>query len=183
MQPSPPAPERVVQRLDWTVVRRLDGLLQGEYGALFPGTGMELANLRAYHAGDDIRAVHWNGTARTEVTHVRDFHEERELTCWFLLDMSPSVDFGTAADGRLKRTVLIDFVTTHARVLTRRGNRVGAICYGAGVQRTIPVSGGRLAGLRLVGELQRQPMHAIAPATDLGELLGTALKVIKRRSL
>jgi uncharacterized protein (DUF58 family) len=183
MPPSPPAPERVVQRLDWQVVRRLDGLLQGEYGTLFRGSGMDLANLREYQPGDDIRAIDWNVTARTDVTHVRDFHEERELTAWFLLDLSPSVDFGTAADGRLKRTVLIDFVTTLARVLTRRGNRVAAIVYGAGVQRTIPVASGRLAVLRLVDELQRQPMLATAPATDLGDLLDTALKVIRRRSL
>ncbi len=183
MPPSPPAPERVVQRLDWQVVRRLDGLLQGEYGTLFRGAGMDLANLREYQPGDDIRAIDWNVTARTDVPHVRDFHEERELSAWFLLDLSPSVDFGTAADGRLKRTVLIDFVTTLARVLTRRGNRVAAIVYGAGVQRTIPVASGRLAVLRLVDELQRQPMHAAAPATDLGQLLDTALKVIRRRSL
>jgi uncharacterized protein (DUF58 family) len=97
-------------------------------------------------------------TARTDTPYVREFHEERELTAWFLLDLSPSVDFGTAADGRLKRTVLIDFVTTLARVLTRRGNRIAAIVYGAGVQRTIPVASGRLAVLRLVDELQRQPM-------------------------
>jgi uncharacterized protein (DUF58 family) len=183
MPPSPPAPERVVQRLDWQVVRRLDGLLQGEYGTLFRGAGMDLANLREYQPGDDIRAIDWNVTARTDVTHVRDFHEERELTAWFLLDLSPSVDFGTAAGGRLKRTALVDFVTTLARVLTRRGNRVGAIVYGSGVQRTIPVASGRLAVLRLVDELLKQPMHAAAPATDLGDLLGTALKVIRRRSL
>ena len=110
MPPSPPAPERVVQRLDWQVVRRLDGLLQGEYRSLFRGSGMDLANLREYQPGDDIRAIDWNVTARTDVPYVREFHEERELTAWFLLDLCPSVDFGTAADGRLKRTVLIDFV-------------------------------------------------------------------------
>jgi uncharacterized protein (DUF58 family) len=183
MPPSLPAPERVVQRLDWQVVRRLDGLLQGEYGTLFRGVGMDLANLREYQPGDDIRAIDWNVTARTDVPYVRDFHEEREITAWFLLDLSPSVDFGTAADGRLKRTVLIDFVTTLARVLTRRGNRIGAIVYGAGVQRTIPVASGRLAVLRLVDELQKQPMLASAPSTDLGELLENALKLIRRRSL
>jgi uncharacterized protein (DUF58 family) len=144
---------------------------------------MDLANLREYQPGDDIRAIDWNVTARLDVPYVRDFHEERELTAWFLLDLSPSVDFGTAADGRLKRTMLVDFVTTLARVLTRRGNRVAAICYGAGVQRTIPVASGRLAVLRLVDELQHQPMHATAPATDLNDLLETALKVIRRRSL
>jgi len=177
------APERVVQRLDWQVVRRLDGLLQGEYGSLFRGSGMDLANLREYQPGDDIRALDWNVTARTDVPYVREFHEERELTAWFLLDLSPSVDFGTAADGRLKRTVLVDFVTTLARVLTRRGNRVGAIVYGAGVQRTIPVASGRLAVLRLVDELLHQPMLESAPPTDLRELLDTGLKVIRRRSL
>src|SRR3954462_242217 len=163
MQPSPPAPERVVQRLDWTVVRRLDGLLQGEDGTLFRGAGMDLANLREYQPGDDIRAIDWNVTARTDVTHVRDFHEERELTAWFLLDLSPSVDFGTAAGGRRRRTAVVDLVTPLARVLTRRGNRVGAIVYGSGVQRTIPVASGRLPAPPLLGGLAPQPSHAGAP--------------------
>ena len=183
MPASPSAPERILQRLDWQVVRRLDGLLQGEYRSLFRGPGMDLAGLREYQPGDDVRAIDWNVTARTSVTTVREFNEDREITAWFLLDLSPSVDFGTAPDGRLKRTVLVDFTATLARVLTRRGNKVGAIVYGAGVGRTIPVASGRNAVLRLVDELTSQPMLAKAPATSLGDLLGAGLRTIKRRSL
>jgi uncharacterized protein (DUF58 family) len=182
MPASPSAPERILQRLDWQVVRRLDGLLQGEYRSLFRGPGMDLAGLREYQPGDDVRAIDWNVTARTTVPTIREFHEDREITAWFLLDLSPSVDFGTGVDGRLKRTVLVDFTATLARVLTRRGNKVGAILYGAGVGRTIPVASGRIAVLRLVDELTSQPMLATAPATDLGELMGAGLRTIRRRS-
>ena len=113
--PSSPAPERVLQRLDWHVVRRLDGLLQGEYRSLFRGPGVDLAGLRQYQPGDDVRYIDWNVTARTTEPYIRQYHEDREITAWFLLDLSPSVDFGTVGDDRLKRTVLVDFVTTLAR--------------------------------------------------------------------
>ena len=183
MPASRPAPERVLQRLDWEVVRKLDGLLQGEYRSLFRGPGLDLSGLREYEPGDDVRAIDWAVTARTTVTHVREFHEDREITAWFLLDMSPSVDFGTVADGRLKRTVLVEFVATLARVLTRRGNRIGAIVYGAGPQETVPVASGRLAVLRLLDRLLAQPMLAVSPPTDLGDLLENGLRTIRRRSL
>jgi uncharacterized protein (DUF58 family) len=118
------------------------------------------------------------------VPYVREFHEDREITAWFLLDLSPSVDFGTAADDRLKRTVLVDFTATLARVLTRRGNRIAAIVDGGdGERRTVPVATGRVAVLRLVDGLLRQPMLQAAPATDLGGLLDVGLRTIRRRSL
>ena len=180
---SASAPERVLQRLDWHVVRRLDGLLQGEYRSLFRGVGIDLAGLREYQAGDDVRYIDWNVTARMDTPYVREYNEDREITAWFLLDLSPSVDFGTVGEDRLKRTVLIDFVGTLARVLTRRGNRVGAIVYGSGIERAIPVTSGRVAVLRLVETLLEQPMLDGAPATDLGVLLEEGLKTIRRRSL
>ena len=85
-----------LQRLDWTVIRRLDGLLQGDYRTLFRGFGVELAELREYQLTDDVRSIDWNVTARMQTPYVRQFVEDRELTAWFLLDMSPSVDFGIA---------------------------------------------------------------------------------------
>ena len=176
------AAERLLQRLDWHVVRKLDGLLQGEYRSLFRGPGIDLANLREYQPGDDVRYIDWNVTARLATPYVREYHEDREITAWFLLDLSPSVDFGTAADGRQKRAVLVDFVTTLARVLTRRGNRIGAIVYGQRVERTLPAGTGRLQVLRLVDDLLRQPMHARAPETDLRELLQAGHRTIRRRS-
>jgi uncharacterized protein (DUF58 family) len=181
--PSSPAPERVLQRLDWHVVRRLDGLLQGEYRSLFRGPGVDLAGLRAYQPGDDVRYIDWNVTARTTEPYVRQYHEDREITAWFLLDLSPSVDFGTVGDDRLKRTVLVDFVTTLARVLTRRGNRIAAIVDGGEGRRTIPVGSGRTAVLRLTDELLSEPMRTHAPATDLAALLEAGVRTIRRRSL
>ena len=128
---STSTPERILQRLDWQVVRRLDGLLQGDYRTLFRGYGLDLADLREYQPGDDVRYIDWNVTARMDEPFVREYIEDRELTAWFLLDLSPSVDFGTADMDRRKRTVLIDFVTTLARLLTRRGNRVGVVLDGS----------------------------------------------------
>jgi uncharacterized protein (DUF58 family) len=184
---SASAPERILQRLDWQVVRRLDGLLQGDYRSLFRGGGLDFAALREYQFGDDVRAIDWNVTARTTMPHVREYLEDREITAWFLLDLSPSVDFGTVGPGREKRTVLIDFVTTLARLLTRRGNRVGAILYGGQhgeqVGQTIPAGSGRVQVLRLVEELLRQPRLDGAPFTDLAPLLETAHRRIRRRSL
>ena len=118
-----------------------------------------------------------------DAPYLREYTEDRELSAWFLLDLSPSVDFGTAESDRQKRTVLIDFVTTLARLLTRRGNRVGAVLYGDRVERTIPAGSGRIQVLRIVDALLRQPRHAAAPFTDLRPLLDAGHKAIKRRSL
>jgi uncharacterized protein (DUF58 family) len=177
------APERILQRLDWQVIRRLDGLLQGDYRSLFHGNGVDLAALREYQPGDDVRYIDWNVTARMDTPYIREYNEDREITAWFLLDLSPSVDFGTVEDDRQKRTVLIDFVTTLARLLTRKGNRVGAVFYGSKVEHTIPARGGRVQVLRLVQDLLGQPRLSGSPFTDLTPLLDTAAQAIKRRSL
>ena len=177
------APERILQRLDWQVIRRLDGLLQGDYRSLFYGYGVDFADLREYQPEDDIRYIDWNVTARMNVPYVRQYMEDREITAWFLLDLSPSVDFGTVQTESLKRTVLIDFVTTLARLLTRHGNRVGAMFYGSRIERTIPARGGRIQVLRLINDLLRQPRLSRAPFTNLTPLLEGALHTIKTRSL
>src|SRR5689334_16600370 len=180
--PIPEAtPERVLLRLDWKVIRRLDGLLQGDYRTLFYGFGVDFADLREYQPEDDIRYIDWNVTARMDTPYVRQYMEDREITAWFLLDLSPSVDFGALHS--LKRTVLIDFVTTFARLLTRHGNRVGAIFYGGRVERTIPARGGRLQVLRLTNDLLKHPRLPKAPFTNLTPLLEAGLNSIKQRSL
>src|ERR687893_2339641 len=122
IQASAPAPERILQRLDWHVIRRLDGLLQGDYRTLFYGHGLDFADLREYQPEDDVRYIDWNVTARMNVPYVRQYVEDREINAWFLLDLSPSVDFGTVRGldaERQKRAVLVDFVVTLARLLTR----------------------------------------------------------------
>ncbi len=178
---STSTPERILQRLDWQVIRRLDGLLQGDYRSLFYGYGVDFADLREYQPGDDIRYIDWNVTARMNSPYVRQYMEDREISAWFLLDLSPSVDFGSVESQ--KRMVLIDFVTTLARLLTRHGNRVGAIFYGSRIEKTIPARGGRLQVLRMINDLLKQPRLERSPFTDLKPLLDGALHAIKKRSL
>src|SRR5512139_2552106 len=135
-------PERILQRIDWQVIRKLDGLLQGDYRSLLYGYGVDFADLREYQAEDDLRYIDWNVTARMDTPYVRQYVEDRDITAWFLLDLSPSVDFGTV--NSLKRDCLIDFVTVMARLLTRHGNRVGAMIYSSRIERVIPARGGKL---------------------------------------
>jgi len=174
-------PERILQRLDWQVIRRLDGLLQGDYRTLFYGYGVDFADLREYQPGDDVRYIDWNVTARLATPYVRQYVEDREVTAWFLLDLSPSMDFGSVQSQ--KRAVLIDCVATLARLLTRHGNRVGAIFYGSRVERTIPARSGRLHVLRLINDLLKQPQLPRAPFTDLRPLVEAGLHGIRRRTL
>lgn len=177
------APERILQRLDWQVIRRLDGLLQGDYRSLFYGYGIDFADLREYQPEDDIRYIDWNVTARMDTPYVRQYVEDREITAWFLLDLSPSVDFGLMQ--HQKRAVLVDFVATLARLLTRHGNRVGAVLAngGSSIERTIPAHGGRNQVLRLVNDLLKQPRLTKSPFTNLTPLLQGGLHAIKGRSL
>ncbi|MCC6501166.1 MAG: DUF58 domain-containing protein [Anaerolineales bacterium] len=176
-------PEQILLRLDWNVIRRLDGLLQGDYRTLFYGFGVDFADLREYQPGDDIRYIDWNVTARMDSPYVRQYLEDREITAWFLLDLSPSVDFGTTQTQRDKRTALTEFVAVLARLLTRHGNRVGAMMFGSGIQRTVPARGGKLQVLRLINEMQKQPRLARAAFTNLKSFFDGALNSIRRRSL
>ena len=105
---APRNPEAILRRLEWTVIRRLDGLLHGDYRTLFRGFGLDLADIREYQYGDDVRHIDWNVTARLQTPYVREFNEEREVAAWFLLDLSPSVDFGSMLVR--KKAISIDFV-------------------------------------------------------------------------
>ena len=172
--------DQLLRRLEWTVLRRLDGLLQGDYRTLMRGAGMDLADLREYQYHDDVRHIDWNVTARLQQPHVRVFTEDREMSAWFLLDLSPSMDFGSG-DFR-KRHVLTEFVAVLARVLTRHGNRVGALLYGSGVDTALPARGGRHHVLNLLHTLQARPETASAGPTRLHELLQSAANMVRRRS-
>ena len=168
-------------RLDWKVIRRLDGLLQGDYRTLFRGYGVDFADLREYQPQDDIRYIDWNVTARMNTPYVRQYMEDREITAWFLLDLSPSVDFGTVV--RQKRAMLIDLVATLARLLTRHGNRVGAMMFNGNSLHTVPARSGKVQVLRLINDMMRQPRLPRAPFTNLEVFLRGALNTIRRRSL
>jgi uncharacterized protein (DUF58 family) len=173
--------EQTLRRLEWTVLRRLDGLLQGDYRTLLRGTGLDLADLREYQLHDDVRHIDWNVTARLQVPHVRVYTEDREMSAWFLLDLSPSVDFGSGT--RSKREQLADFVAVLARLLTRHGNRVGALLYNGGVQAVLPPGSGRRHVLQLLQHVQAAPRDDAHPGlTRLQDLLDSAAHLMRRRS-
>jgi uncharacterized protein (DUF58 family) len=160
--------EHVLRRLEWSVIRRLDGLLQGDYRTLLRGAGLDLADLREYQHHDDVRHIDWNVTARLQVPHVRVFTEDREMAAWFLVDLSPSVDFGS---GELrKRNLSAEFVAVLARLLTRHGNRVGAMLYGSGVDTVIPTRGGRRPLLHQLHPMQDRPATPERNHTRLAHL-------------
>lgn len=172
--------ESLLRRVEWTVLRPLDGQLQGDYRTLFTGAGMDFRELREYVPGDDLRRIDWNVTARMDTPYVREYAEDRELTAWFVLDRSGSMRFGP--QGRGKEDVLVEFTATLARLLTRGGNRIGAILYDGDRPVPLPAGSGRLHVLRLVHRLQ-QP-HAVHPGpTDLATLLASVSGMIRQRSL
>jgi len=181
--PSPEliTPDSILHRVEWQVIRLLDGFLQGDYRTLFYGSGVDFTDLREYQPQDDIRHIDWNVTARTNTPYVRQYVEDREITAWFLLDLSPSMGFGLAE--RNKERALIDLVAALARLLTRNGNRVGAILYNNRIDRTIPPRGGRIQVLRLIHELLDGSEKPAKTTTDLNELLNAGLNTFKRRSL
>jgi uncharacterized protein (DUF58 family) len=174
-------PEKILLRLEWTVIRRLDGLLHGDYRSLFRGFGVDLADLREYQFHDDVRHIDWNVTARLLTPYVRVYNEDRDVTAWFLLDLSPSVSFGS--EQVEKRSVAIEFVTLLARLLSRHGNPVGALFYGDRVDTVIPARGGRRHVLHILSRMLSRPERRRSAATNLKDLLQTGRQVIPRRSL
>ena len=179
--------ELLLKRLEWTVLRRLDGLLQGDYRTLLRGTGMDLADLREYQFHDDVRHIDWNVTARLQQPHVRVFTEDREMTAWFLVDLSASMDFGSQT--QRKRDVALQFVSVLARLLIGHGNRVGALLYGNGRDTVLPARSGRQQVLQLMHAMQsavtqrpRLASNADSHPTRLRDLLLSAGHVVRRRS-
>jgi uncharacterized protein (DUF58 family) len=181
-EPAAGATERALRRLEWTVIRRLDGLLQGDYRTLMRGTGLDLADLREYQHHDDVRHIDWNVTARLSVPHVRVFTEDREMAAWFVLDLSRSVDFGSGA--RAKREISAGFVAVIARLLTRHGNRVGALVYGSDLEAVIPPRCGRRHVLQLMRTMEKRGGETAAAQgmTRLAKLLQSAAVLMPRRS-
>src|SRR3954469_7607094 len=169
-RPGPgPAPEALLRALDLTVGRRIRGLLPGEYRAHDPGGGTELAQVRPYEPGDDVRRMDWNVTARTTVPHVRVHVPERALTAWLLLDVSPSMTFGTA--DRRKADVAEGVAVAIGHLATQRGNRLGIVTFGGAADRRLPPAAGRsgLLGLLLASRIEavEEGVGATSPADAL----------------
>jgi uncharacterized protein (DUF58 family) len=179
--PQPQGLDKVLKKLEWTVIRRLDGILHGDYRTLFRGFGLDLADLREYQYHDDVRHIDWNVTARLQTPYVREYNEDRDINAWFLLDLSPSVDFGSGEVR--KRSVANDFVAVLARLLTRHGNRVGALFYGDKVDTVIPARSGRRHVLHLMSRMLARPQLKTSAGTRLEDLLHAGFSMVKRRSL
>lgn len=181
MSRSPRQAEELLGRLEWTVLRKLDGVMQGNYRTLFRGFGLDFADLREYQAHDDVRHIDWNVTARTGVPHVRVYNEDREVTAWLLLDLSPSVDFGSG--DVTKRQVLLDVAAIVARLLTRQGNRVGAILFNGVNDFVVPAGTGRRHVLHLIDKIIAHPRLLRSPQADLAGFFVRSQATIRRRSL
>jgi uncharacterized protein (DUF58 family) len=186
------ATDRLLHRLEWRVVRRLDGRIQGGYHTPRRGSGLDFAGIRPYEEGDDARHIDWNVTARLDEPQVREFNEDRELTTWLVLDRSASMVVG--GPGRGKQDVLAELALILARVLGRNGNRVGAILYdGAlrvkratamnadvGTTLIVPPGTGRGQALRIGRELDRAADSRAAATTDLAAMLDTVASLARR---
>jgi uncharacterized protein (DUF58 family) len=182
------APEALLARLEWRVVRRLDGRVGGGYRTAHRGTGTDLVGLREYTEGDDARHIDWNVTARLNEPQLRVFTEDRELTVWLVLDRSASMTVGGPDRG--KHDVLSELALVLARLFGRGGNRVGALLYDTGlhdtgVVRVVPAGTGRRHALRIGAELARTAAagRPASTTTDLAAMLDAAARVARRRAL
>jgi uncharacterized protein (DUF58 family) len=175
----PQISDHILRRLDLPVVRRLEGLLQGDYRSPSRGDGLDLADLREYQFHDDVRRMDWNATARLGTPYVREYLEDREIPVWLLLDMSPSMMFEGVSVS--KHAVLMEFTTLMCRLMLGRGNRAGAMIFSGRIDRIIPARGGRRQLLQILNTVaQYRPSQT---TTDLKQVLADAGNAIRRRSL
>jgi uncharacterized protein (DUF58 family) len=180
--PGPgPMPEALLRALDLSIGRRVEGLLAGDYRSVLLGQGSELALVRPYVPGDDVRRMDWNVTARTNEPHVRVDLAERVLVTWLVLDVSPSMEFGTA--DRRKSDVAEGVGIAVGHLATRRGNRLGVVTFGDGEARAVPPRQGRMGLIGLLTALQRDPAPQEAGATSLSEGISRAATLARQRSL
>lgn len=175
------APDRLLLQLEWRVIRRLDGQVQGAYRTPYRGSGLDFAGLRGYVEEDDARHIDWNATARLDEPQVRQFTEDRELTVWLVLDRSASMTVG--APGRGKQDVLAELALTLARLFGRGGNRVGALLHDGAATRVVPPGTGRAHALRIGHEIDRATAAPPAVTTDFAVMLDAVAALARRRSL
>jgi uncharacterized protein (DUF58 family) len=181
----------LLRRARWPVLRRLGFHPGGDERSSFRGTGLEYSDVREYQAGDDPRTIEWNITARSDRPYVRESLPDRGLDAWLLVDISRSLDWGTARC--LKRQLALEFSAVVGQLLIGRGNRVGALLFDERVRAIIPPSAGRTALLQLIARMERasDPLQSSSPsgggqgggATDLGRALTEAGRLIRRPSL
>jgi uncharacterized protein (DUF58 family) len=174
------AAEPLLRRLELSVRNKLDGLLQGNYVGLVPGPGSEAGESRQYTPGDDVRRMDWPVTARTTVPHVRQTIADRELETWLVVDLSPSLDFGTALTE--KRELVLAAITAVVHLTIRGGNRVGALVSNGEQTFRIPALSGRAHGRYVIRRIAATPRGA-GGTGDLASMLESLRRPQRRRGL
>jgi uncharacterized protein (DUF58 family) len=181
-RPGPgPTPEGLLRALDIVLRRRVESLLAGDYRSAALGIGTELAQIRPYQPGDDVRRIDWNVTARTTEPHTRVQIAERALSTWLVLDTSPSMQFGTA--DRRKADVAEGVALAIGHIATRRGNRLGVVTFGDANPRSIPPRQGRVGLMGMLSSLRREPQVEGGGATSLGAALSHTGRLARSRSV
>ena len=181
-RPGPgPLPDALLRALEVSIGRRMEGLLAGDFRSTLLGDGTELAQVRPYVPGDDVRRIDWNVTARTDVTHVRVHLAERVLVTWLVLDTSPSMRFGTAE--RRKADLAEGVAIALGHLSTRRGNRLGLVTFGDADPRSLPPQQGRIGLIGLLSALRREGEEGRIGATSLGEALRRTGALARQRSV
>lgn len=191
-------PVELLRRLEFRVLKRLDGFLFGDYTGFFYGPSLDLAEVREYQPGDEVRRIDWNVTARTGKIHIRQYREEKEVTVWLIVDLSASMRFGTRRVLKLEEA--LEFVGTAAAIAGRHGDKVGAIGFSEAGMRIVPPGTGRRQALRILHELYglvaahqgavpgskqwAKPVEQPSPAGgSLEQALEHAAKTLRRRAL
>src|ERR1700736_5154066 len=174
------AVDQLLRRSRWPVLRRLGFHPGGDERSSLRGAGLEYSDVREYQAGDDPRSIEWNITARSDRPYVRESLPDRGLDAWMLIDVTRSLDWGTARC--LKRQLGLEFAATVGQLLIARGNRVGALLFDERVRAIVPQLSGRTALLRLIARVERESEDP-AGTTDLARALTEAGRLIRRPSL
>jgi uncharacterized protein (DUF58 family) len=181
-RPGPgPLPSALLRKVDLTIRRRIDGLLAGDHRSWALGDGSELAQVRPYVLGDDVRLIDWNVTARTGEPHIRVNVAERAVETWLLLDTSASMTFGTA--DRRKWDVAEGVALAIGHFAVRRGNRLAVATFGDRSPVTSPARQGNRGLLALLLALRREPDFEPAGPTSLGPALGRLGRLARRRAV
>ncbi|MCX7782045.1 MAG: DUF58 domain-containing protein [Meiothermus sp.] len=144
-------PAELLRKLEFKILKRLDGFLFGDYTGFFYGPSLDLAEVREYQPGDEVRRIDWNVTARTGKIHIRQYREEKEVTVWLVVDLSASMRFGTRRVLKLEEA--LEFVGTAAAIVARHGDKVGVIGFSEAGMRVVPPGTGRRQALRILHEL------------------------------
>ncbi|MBV9576971.1 MAG: DUF58 domain-containing protein [Chloroflexi bacterium] len=182
MQPESGTTRLLLRRLRWTILRPLARRANGDERSRQSGPGIEFAQVREYQPGDDVRRIDWQLTARSDRPYIREAHDERGLDIWLVVDVSPSIDWGTGRS--LKRDLAVELSAVAGELLGQRGNRVGLLLFAENVVGIVPPGAGHAHVERIVGRLRDEPRRPPdAGPTDLAGVLGVLPRLMRRASM